>query len=155
MPIELKIRRFSSAVYGVLFAILSTLSASALFPTSLAAQTGEPIKIGYSMAMTGGLGPNGQSALLAHKIWEKDVNTRGGLLGRPVKLIYYDDQTNPATVPGIYARLLDVDKVDLIIGPYGTNLQAPAMPIAMQRKKVFLGLIATAVNSGFTQASEI
>jgi branched-chain amino acid transport system substrate-binding protein len=71
------------------------------------------------------------------------------LLGRPVKLIYYDDQTNPATVPGIYARLLDVDKVDLIIGPYGTNLQAPAMPIAMQRKKVFIGLIATAVNSAF------
>jgi len=149
MPIELKIRRFSSAVCGVLFAILSALSAGAFFPISLAAQTGEPIKIGYSMAMTGGLGPNGQSALLAHKIWEKDINARGGLLGRPVKLIYYYNQTNPATVPGIYARLLDVDKVDLIIGPYGTNLQAPAMPIAIQRKKVFLGLIATAVNSGF------
>src|SRR5262245_5650393 len=101
------------------------------------------------MAMSGGLGPNGQSALLAQKIWEEDVNAKGGLLGRPVKLIYYDDQTNPATVPGIYARLLDVDKVDLIIGPYGTNLQAPAMPIAMQRKKVFIGLIATAVNSAF------
>jgi len=66
-----------------------------------------------------------------------------------VKLIYDDDQTNPATVPGIYAKLLDVDKVDLIIGPYGTNLQAPAMPIAMQRKKVIIGLLGTAVNSTF------
>jgi branched-chain amino acid transport system substrate-binding protein len=149
MPIELKIGRFSSAVCGALFAILSALTAGAVLPIWVAAQAGEPIKIGYSMAMTGGLGPNGQSALLAQKIWEEDVNARGGLLGRPVKLIYYDDQTNPATVPGIYARLLDVDKVDLIIGPYGTNLQAPAMPIAMQRKKVFLGLIATAVNSAF------
>jgi branched-chain amino acid transport system substrate-binding protein len=150
MPIDLKIRPLSGAVCGTLFAVLSTLSAgAAFFSTLVAAQTREPIKIGYSMAMTGGLGSNGRSALLAQKIWEEDVNARGGLLGRPVKLIYYDDQTNPATVPGIYARLLDVDKVDLIIGPYATNLQAPAMPIAMQRKKVFLGLIATAVNSAF------
>ena len=72
--------------------------------------------------MTGGLAPNGNSALLAQKIWEQDTNARGGLLGRPVKLIYYDDQTNPATVPGIYTKLLDVDKVDLIIGNYGTHM---------------------------------
>ena len=65
------------------------------------------------MAMTGGLGPNGKSALLAWKIWEEDVNAKGGLLGRKVKLVYYDDQSNPSTVPGIYTKLLDVDKVDL------------------------------------------
>src|SRR5512132_3267295 len=114
---------------------------------SACAQSGAPIKIGYSMSLTGGLAPNGRSALLAQKIWEEDTNAKGGLLGRPVKLIYYDDQTNPATVPGIYAKLLDVDKVDLIIGPYGTNLLAPAMPIAMQRNKVFIGLLGLAVNS--------
>jgi branched-chain amino acid transport system substrate-binding protein len=101
------------------------------------------------MSLTGGLAANGRSALLAQKIWEEDTNARGGLLGRPVKLIYYDDQTNPATVPGIYTKLLDVDKVDLIIGPYGTNLLSPAMPIAMQRKKVFIGLFGAAVNSTF------
>jgi branched-chain amino acid transport system substrate-binding protein len=109
----------------------------------------QPIKIGYSMAMTGGLGPNGQSALLAQKIWEEDVNAKGGLLGRPVKLIYYDDQTNPSTVPGIYSKLLDVDKVDLIIGGYGTNMLAPAMPLVIQRKKLFVGLLGLAVNSEF------
>ena len=109
----------------------------------------EPIKIGYSMAMTGGLGPNGQSALLAHKIWQEDINAKGGLLGRPVKLIYYDDQTNPSTVPGIYAKLLDVDKVDLIIGGYGTNMLAPAMPLVIERKKMFIGLLGLAVNSEF------
>ncbi|HXL69414.1 MAG TPA: amino acid ABC transporter substrate-binding protein [Xanthobacteraceae bacterium] len=113
------------------------------------AQSGEPIKIGYSMAMTGGLGPNGQSALLAQKIWEEEVNAKGGLLGRPVKLIFYDDQTNPSTVPGIYTKLLDVDKVDLIIGGYGTNMLAPAMPVVMQRKKVFIGLLGLGVNSEF------
>jgi branched-chain amino acid transport system substrate-binding protein len=148
MPLEMKIRRFSGVVSGDLFAI-SVLAASAFIPASAAAQTGEPVKIGYSMSLTGGLGPNGRSALLAQKIWEEDTNSNGGLLGRPVKLIYEDDQTNPATVPGIYGRLLDVHKVELIIGPYGTNLQAPAVPIAMQRKKVFIGLLGTAVNSTF------
>jgi len=148
MLLEGKIRRFSGAVFGAHIAI-SALSVGAFIPTSAAAQTGEPLKIGYSMALSGGLGPNGRSALLAQKIWEEDTNAKGGLLGRPVKLIYYDDQTNPATVPGIYAKLLDVDKVELIIGPYGTNLQAPAMPIAMQRKKVFITLLGTAVNTAF------
>src|SRR5262249_47339777 len=117
--------------------------------SSAAAQPGDPIKIGYSLALTGGLGPNGKSALLAQKIWEEDVNALGGLLGRPVKLVYYDDQSNPATVPGIYTKLLDIDKVDLIIGGYGTHMLAPAMPVAMQRRKVFIGLLGTAVNSTF------
>jgi branched-chain amino acid transport system substrate-binding protein len=147
MLVDLKLRRFSGAVSGTLFVISPLLAA--FVPASATAQTGEPIKIGYSMALTGGLAANGRSALLAQKIWEEDTNAKGGLLGRPVKLVYDDDQTNPATVPGIYAKLLDVDKVDLIIGPYGTNLQAPAMPIAMQRKKVFIGLLGTAVNSAF------
>jgi branched-chain amino acid transport system substrate-binding protein len=101
------------------------------------------------MALTGGLAANGRSALLAQKIWEEDTNAKGGLLGRPVKLIHYDDQTNPATVPGVYTKLLDIDKVDLIIGGYGTNLLAPALPIAMQRKKVFISLFGIAVNSAF------
>src|SRR6476620_9113705 len=135
MPLELKIRRFSSAVSGALFAIAALLAA--FVPAPAAAQTGEPIKIGYGMALTGGLGPNGRSALLAQKIWEEDTNAKGGLLGRPVKLIHYDDQTNPATVPGIYTKLLDTDQVDLIIGGYGTNLLESALPVAVQRKKVF------------------
>jgi branched-chain amino acid transport system substrate-binding protein len=143
MLLEGKIRRFSGAVFGAHIAI-SALAVGAFIPTSAAAQTGEPLKIGYSMALSGGLGPNGRSALLAQKIWEEDTNAKGGLLGRPVKLIYYDDQTNPAAVPGIYTKLLDVDKVDLIIGAYGTNMLAPAMPIAMQRKKVLIGLLGNA-----------
>jgi branched-chain amino acid transport system substrate-binding protein len=114
-----------------------------------AAQSGEPIKIGFSIAMTGGLAPNGKSALLAHKIWEEDVNAKGGLLGRPVKLVYYDDQSNPSTVPGIYTKLLDVDKVNLVIGAYATAMVAPAMPVVMQKNKVFIGLLGLAVNSEF------
>jgi len=125
------------------------LAASVAFATGAAAQSGEPIKIGFGMAMTGGLGPNGKSALLAQKIWEEDVNAKGGLLGRPVKLIYYDDQTTPATVPGIYTKLLDVDKVDIIMGGYGTNILAPAMPVAIQRNKLFIGMLGLGVNTEF------
>jgi len=124
-------------------------AASVALVTGAAAQSGEPIKIGFSMAMTGGLGGNGKSALLAQKIWEEDVNAKGGLLGRKVKLIYYDDQSNPSTVPGIYTKLLDVDKVDLVVGGYATAMLAPAMPIVMQRKKLFIGLLGLAVNSEF------
>jgi branched-chain amino acid transport system substrate-binding protein len=109
----------------------------------------DPIKIGFGMALTGGLAVNGKAALLSINIWKDDVNAKGGLLGRPVQLIYYDDQSNPSTVPGIYQKLLSVDKVDLIIGGYGTNVLAPAMPIVMQNNKVFIGLLGLAVNSEF------
>jgi branched-chain amino acid transport system substrate-binding protein len=125
------------------------LLVSATLAVTASAQTGQPIRIGSSMAMTGGLGPNGKSALLAQKIWEEDVNAKGGLLGRPVRLIYRDDQTNPTTVPGIYSQLLDVEKVDLIVGGYGTNMLAPAMPVVMQKKKLFIGLLGLGVNSEF------
>jgi branched-chain amino acid transport system substrate-binding protein len=126
-------------------AVAATLTTLMMGP----AQAQEPIKIGFGMAMTGPLGANGKSALLGMKIWEDDVNKKGGLLGRPVKLIYYDDQSTPSTVPGIYAKLLDVDKVDMIVSGYATNMIAPAMPVAMQRKKVFPALFGTGVNSEF------
>ena len=108
-----------------------------------------PITIGFGMALTGGLAPNGKAALLAMQIWEADINAKGGLLGRPVKLVYYDDQSNPATIPGIYTKLLDVDKVDLVVSGYATNMIAPAMPIIMQHNRTFLRLLGLAVNSEF------
>jgi branched-chain amino acid transport system substrate-binding protein len=124
-------------------------AAFALFSPAALAQSGPPITIGYGISQTGGLAPNGKSALLAQKIWEEDINAKGGLLGRPVKLVYYDDQTNPASVPGLYQKLLDIDKVDIVIGGYGTNLLAPAMPVVIQKKKMLIGLFGMAVNSEF------
>ena len=83
------------------------------------------------------------------QIWEEDINAKGGLLGRPVKLVYYDDQSNPATIPGIYTKLLDVDKVDLVVSGYATNMIAPAMPIIMQHNRTFLSLFGLAANTEF------
>jgi branched-chain amino acid transport system substrate-binding protein len=125
--------------------VLAGLAALAALPASAA----DPIRIGFSMALTGPLAANGKSALLGAKIWEEETNKKGGLLGRPVKLIFYDDQSNPSTVPGIYTKLLDVDKVDLVVGPYATAMIAPAMPVVMQKGKVFIGLFGLAVNSEF------
>ena len=134
---------------GAIAGAILALAAATLAAAPASAQSGEPIKIGFSMALTGGLAPNGKSALLAQKIWEEDINAKGGLLGRPVKLVYYDDKSSPAEVPAIYTKLLDIDKVELIIGPYATAQIAPAMPIVMQRKKTFIGLLGLAVNTEF------
>jgi branched-chain amino acid transport system substrate-binding protein len=109
----------------------------------------EPIKVGFSMALTGGVAPAGKQVLAALQIWRDDVNAKGGLLGRPVELVFYDDQSNPANVPGIYTKLIDVDKVDLLVGPYATNMVAPAIPVLMQSKKTTIGILANAANSKF------
>ena len=99
------------------------------------------------MALTGPLAANGKQALLGMKIWEEEINAKGGLLGRPVKLVYYDDQSQLAPCPAIYTKLLDVDKVDLVIGPYATVLAAPAMPVVIQKSKVFIILFGLDVNT--------
>src|SRR5258708_2761265 len=107
---------------------LASVAAISLAAAGVAfAQSGEPITIGFSMSLTGPLAANGKMSLVAMKIWEEDVNARGGLNGRPVKLIYYDDQSSPAQVPGIYTKLLDLDKVDVAVSAYAATQIAPAM----------------------------
>jgi len=107
------------SVLGIAAAVLSLLAS---FDRTVAA---EPIKIGFSMALTGAYAGNGKAALLATQIWAEDQNTKGGLLGRQVQLVYYDDQSNPSLVPGIYTKLFDIDKVDIVISGYGTNIIGP------------------------------
>lgn len=108
-----------------------------------------PIKIGYCLSLSGPLASNGRTAQAAHKLWEEDVNRRGGLLGRPVQMICLDDETNPQLVAGIYKRLLDDEVVDLVIGGYGDNSVAPAMPLVMERRRYLVALMALAVNATF------
>ena len=125
------------------------LGAGLLLAGPSASRAANPITIGFGMALTGGLAPNGKAALLAMQVWEANINAKGGLLGRPVKLIYYDDQSNPANVPGIYTKLLDIDKVDIVVSGYATNMVVPAIPIVMQQKRTFLGLLALDGNAEF------
>ena len=106
---------------------------SAAIPVRRARAQQNVVKIGMSMPQTGSLGAGGKAELVAIRMWVDDVNKKGGLLGRKVEFIVYDDQTNPALTPGIYTKLLDVDKVDLLIAPYGTVPTAPIMPLVKQR----------------------
>jgi len=138
MPV--KSSRFLSILgrtFGALFIAL-TLTGAAF------AQ--QPIKVGMSMPQTGSLGAGGKAALLAIQMWVEDVNAKGGLLGRKVEFIVYDDQTNPALTPSIYTKLLDVDKVDLLIAPYGTVPTAPIMPLVKQRDLLLMGNFSFQVN---------
>jgi branched-chain amino acid transport system substrate-binding protein len=131
---------------GFLAAALLLLGAAT---TGAQAQDKTPIKIGFGMAETGGLAGGGKQALLAMEMWRDHINAKGGLLGRPVQLVYYDDQSSPATVPALYTKLIDVDKVDFIVSGYGTAMIAPAMPIAIQHQMMFFGLFGLAVNEEF------
>jgi len=126
---------------------IRALLAAILAACSFTAFAQQPIKIGMSMPQTGALGGGGKAALIALQMWVEDVNAKGGLLGRKVEFISYDDQTNPSLVPGIYTKLLDVDKVDLLIAPYGTNVTAPIMPLVKQRNKLLMGNFSFDVNA--------
>jgi branched-chain amino acid transport system substrate-binding protein len=129
--------------------VLGAVGAGAVaygIPGTLFAQQ-NVVRVGMSMPQTGSLGAGGQAALVALRMWVDDVNQRGGLLGRKVEFIVYDDQTNPANVPGIYTKLLDVDRVDLLIAPYGTVPTAPIMPMVKQRNLLLMGNFSFQVNA--------
>ena len=128
---------------------VAALVACMTFAIPARAQTTEPIKIGFAMSLSGPLAPNGKMSLVAMQIWADDINAKGGLLGRPVKLVYYDDQSSPSQVPTIYAKLLDIDKVDLIVSGYASTQIAAAMPTAIERKKLFVSLFGTGINETF------
>jgi branched-chain amino acid transport system substrate-binding protein len=109
----------------------------------------EPIRIGMSVSLTGPTASAGKQVLAGLEIWRGEVNAKGGLLGRPVELIYYDDQASPANAPGIYAKLTSIDKVDLLIGPYSTNVIAAALPAIIQSNRTTIGIFGLGANQMF------
>ncbi len=125
--------------------VATAMALSTGFSTGATAQ-GSPIKIGISIAQTGPLGAGGKAGLIALQMWRDDMNAKGGILGRKIEMIIYDDQGNPSLTPGIYTKLLDVDKVDLLIAPYGTNPTAPIMPLVKQRGLLLMGNYSFEVN---------
>jgi ABC-type branched-subunit amino acid transport system substrate-binding protein len=134
-------REFGSLAAGI--------SAATLVRPVVGQSAGEPIRIGYTMPLSGGLAGNGRPAFLAHKLWVEDVNAKGGLLGRKVELVNYDDQSNAGQVPALYTKLIEVDKVDLVISSYSTALIAPAMPVIMGHGMAFVTLLGSATNDAF------
>ena len=119
----------------------------ALGLTSTAYAEEPPIKIGMSMPQTGGLAGGGKPSLLGIEIWRDDVNAKGGLLGRKVELVVYDDKSSASETPALYAKLIDVDKVDLLFAPYATVPTAPILPLVKQRGLLLMGNFSFQVNS--------
>ena len=85
----------------------------------------QPLKIGFGMSLTGPLAGNGKAALISMQIWAEDVNAKGGLLGRKVELVYYDDQTNPSTVPSSVKRAVTRDRKVLIFSLLASSVERP------------------------------
>jgi len=125
-------------LYGI--AVLNLLSVPIM--------AAEPIKIGFSSPDSGGGAASGRQFVLAAEIWAESINKKGGLLGRPVRLVHYDNQSNPALEPGIYTKLLDVDKVDLVVAQ-ATNYSAAAMPVLIEHNVMVLDTLSLAVNDQF------
>src|SRR2546430_8460842 len=110
-----------------------TIAAAMLGLASGAGAQQPPIKIGMSMPQTGGLAAGGKASLLGIEIWRDDVNARGGLLGRKVELVVYDDKSSASETPAIYSKLIDGDKVDLLVARYATVPTAPFFSLFRHR----------------------
>jgi branched-chain amino acid transport system substrate-binding protein len=142
-------RKAVSKTLVIIVVIVVAIVAGAFYAFQLVSRPTQPIRIGFGISLTGGLASAGKASLLAMQMWAEDVNKRGGLLGRPVELVYYDDKSDPATVPGIYEKLITVDKVDLVVSGYGSPMIAPAVPVVMKYGKVFVSNFNTGVNQNF------
>jgi branched-chain amino acid transport system substrate-binding protein len=134
-----------------IFALVVTQVSAGLIASAFAAgpAAADPLRIGMSLSLTGSTAPAGKQVLAGLEIWRDDVNANGGLLGRPVEFVYYDDQGNAANAPGIYTKLMGVDKVDLLIGPYSTNVIAATLPAIMQAKRTTIGIFGLGANEQF------
>jgi branched-chain amino acid transport system substrate-binding protein len=102
--------------------------------TACEAEKKKEIKIGYSLALTGKYAKTGKYQQEAFQMWAEDVNKRGGLLGQPVKLIHYDDKSDPKTGVKLYEKLITHDKVDLVLGPYSSAVTNPVAGVTEKYK---------------------
>src|SRR5437868_6352203 len=134
---------------GAMRSAAAAIAIGAMAISGASAQTGNPIRVGMSLALTGAGAAPSKVINTALEMWRDDVNAKGGLLGRPLELVVYDDQSAPANVPNIYTKLIQVDKVDLLMGPYATNFVAPAMPTIIQNNKMTISFTAIGINRHF------
>ena len=124
-------KKMLSIVSVVVLALVGLSACSQTTPTSTT-PNGTPIKIGFSVSLTKDFSSDGQATLQGYKLWADTVNKAGGLLGRPVQLVYHDDKSDPDQTTKVYQQLINVDHVDLVLGPFSTLLTKPASVVAKQ-----------------------
>jgi len=123
--------------------LLLTFCTLALF-VAAGAFAVEPIRIGTTQSLSGPLQDFGINQLRGLQMWVGDVNARGELLGRPVVLVHYDDESNPGRSVELYRKLIVEDKVDLLIGPYSSDITLAASQVAEEHNMPMLTLGASA-----------
>jgi branched-chain amino acid transport system substrate-binding protein len=101
--------------------------------------SGEPVKVGASLPLTGEFSEPGKAAKQGYEVWEAMVNDSGGLIdGRPVKMVIKDDQSNQNTIVADYNALISRDKVDLLLGTFSSLLNLPASAVAERNRMLFV-----------------
>jgi branched-chain amino acid transport system substrate-binding protein len=113
---------------------VTAVSLAALARTGLAFAQAQPLKIGASLSLTGTLAQSGDKCKRGYELWAQDVNARGGLLGRRVEFVIFDDRSDAGTSARLYEKLLTEDKVDLVIGPYGSAASFAASAVTEKHK---------------------
>ena len=103
-----------------------------------AAPSGPPVRIGSTLSLTGPLAQTGLIHKIAGELSVEQMNKKNGLLGRPVQWILLDDQSKPDQARALYERLITVDKVDLILGPYATANILSAIAVAQRYQKLLI-----------------
>jgi len=104
-----------------------------------------PVRVGVTVSLSGEYAVSGKLELEGIRMWVHDINQRGALLGHRVELVYYDDKSQPATSAALYERLITHDKVDLLLGPYGSDITMAASTVAEQHN---FPMVATGAASG-------
>jgi branched-chain amino acid transport system substrate-binding protein len=131
-------RRVSCGIIALLLMLATMLSACG---TNAGSSNG-PIRIGFSITETGANAAPALFDLQGYQLGVDTINAQGGLLGRKVKLVYYDDQGSTATSVQLYQRLITTDKVDLLVGPYETDLTSAIAPLVTRDKMAMPAMAA-------------
>jgi len=105
----------------------------------------EPIRVGMTVSLSGPYEIPGANTLEGVEMWVHDIDQRGALLGHPIEIVYYDDESDPETSARLYEKLISEDKVDLLLGPYGSDITLAASRVAERHN---FPMVATAAASG-------
>ena len=107
-------------LWAIRVVVLALASGIGFWASPAGAQA--PMKIGASLSLTGTYAAPGQNHQRGYQLCAKHVNDKGGVLGRKIEFVLYDDRSDPATGVRLYERLITQDKVDAIMGPYSSAI---------------------------------
>src|ERR671932_684356 len=112
--------------------------AAAALAAAVPALAADPVRLGVALSQSGNLADSAVHYQRGLELWRDQVNARGGLLGRPVELVMYDDRSDPATAARLYEKLITDDKVDLLVAPWGSASTATASAVAEKHKRLLI-----------------